>query len=274
MKLKVRCPSCAKLYEVESEEVHTDTPVFQCMSCESRFGFEYPPVDANNVLAFVVPNTSAKPRAATQQEAVIEATVASMEAIEPKEPIGQQEMKSCPKCGALNGRRAHECYSCHVLFERLEGLPQDTSLRAQPSLVRKWKNVLENFENSELHDEFIRSCVELDAHRFAIMKYEEIKTAQGGDALCDQMIAKVNSLMMVSLAQKPVVKDSAKVSDRPKWMKWIFIGPFALSALLILWGVLSLGHRNLVGVGVALACMAAGLIIIVRGQLSWSDFTD
>lgn len=270
MKLKVRCPSCAKLYEVASEEVHSDTPVFQCMSCESRFGFEYPPEDANNVLAFIVPNPSAKPRAAIQQEASLE-PVSTGSAL--SEPMGQQEMKSCPKCGALNGRRAHECYSCHVIFERLEGLPQDASLRAQPSLVRKWKNVLENFENAELHDEFIRSCAELDAHRFAIMKYEEIKAAQGGDALCDQMIAKVNSLMMINLSQKPLAKEST-ANARPQWMKWIFIGPFALSALLILWGVLSLGHRNLIGVGVALACMAAGLIVMVRGRLSWSDFTE
>ncbi|WP_413557828.1 hypothetical protein [Bdellovibrio sp. HCB209] len=282
MKFKVRCPSCAKLYEVASEDLHSDTPVFQCMSCENRFGFENPPVDAANVVTFLVPAPAVEARANVQQNSEdIFASVmaAASEAVVASEPtahqVQNQEMKSCPKCGALNGRRAQECYSCHVLFERLEGLPQDPNLRAQPSLVRKWKNILENFEDENLHEAFIKSCAELDALRFATMKYEEIKAAQGGDALCDQMLARINSIMMVGISQKPTMKvKNPAHADRPKWMKWVYIGPFALSALLILWGLLSLGHRNLVGVGVALSCMAVGLIVMVRGRLSLSDFMD
>ncbi|UYL09547.1 hypothetical protein B9G69_003045 [Bdellovibrio sp. SKB1291214] len=283
MKLKVRCPSCAKLYEVASEDIHSETPVFQCISCDSRFGFEYPPVDAANVLTFAV-STPGMGESNAQQNSPMSAEelLASFKDVTVEAPVeptaGQvqsQEMKSCPKCGALNGRRSKECYSCHVLFERLEGLPQDPSLRAQPSLVRKWKNVLENFEDVNLHEAFIKSCGELDAFKFAIMKYEEIKAAQGGDVLCDQMIARINSMMIVSMSQKPTLKSAAEVNAvRPKWMKWIYIGPFALSALLILWGMLNLGHRNLIGVGVALSCMAVGLIVMIRGRLSLSDFMD
>jgi hypothetical protein len=187
--------------------------------------------------------------------------------------MNSQHMKSCPKCGAMNGRRSKECYSCHVLFERLEGLPQDASLKAQPSLVRKWKNLLENFENQELHDEFIRSCQRLDALRFAVSKYEEIKAAQGGDALCDRMIAQINSLMMVHLSQKPLAPAAAK-ADKPKWQKYLFWGPYALSGILVLLGMMNLGHRNLIGLGVAIACMASGIIVMVRGKISISDFVD
>lgn len=192
-------------------------------------------------------------------------------AVSVSEP-GTQEMKSCPKCGALNGRRAKECYSCHVIFEKLEGLPKDPSLKAQPSLVRKWKNLVENFENQELHDEFIRSCHELDALRFAVLKYEDLKAAQGGDPVCDQMIARINSLMLIGLAQKPGAK--ADNAMKPKWHKYLFWGPFGLSALLILMGMINLGHRNLIGVGVALACMTAGLIVMIKGRISVSDFLD
>ncbi|MNL20923.1 hypothetical protein D3C87_1421950 [compost metagenome] len=185
-------------------------------------------------------------------------------------------MKSCPKCGALNGRRSKECYSCHVLFERLEGLPQDPSLRAQPSLVRKWKSLLENFTDMNLHDDFIRSCRELDALKFAVLKYEELKAAQGGDELCDQMLARIQGMMMVSLSQKPVRKDSAEpvVSFITKNRKYFYWGPYGISALMILVGMMNLGHRNLIGVGVALACMTSGLIVMIRGRISWSDFVD
>lgn len=265
-KLKIRCPSCAKLYEVESEDIHSETPLFQCISCDSRFSFEYPPEDPQNVLCFVVPMTVTAP-APTE-----ELSVAQHQEARP-EP-GASEMKSCPKCGALNGRRSKECYSCHVLFEKLEGLPKDPSLKAQPSLVRKWKNLVENFENEDLHDEFIRACHQLDALRFATLKYEELKAAQGGDPQCDQMIARINSLMMVGLSQKPVAGKTTDTPARPKWQKYLYWGPFAVSALLILLGIVNLGHRNLIGTGVALAFMAAGLIVMIRGKISLSDFID
>ncbi|WP_347358109.1 hypothetical protein [Bdellovibrio sp.] len=275
MKLKIRCPSCAKLYEVESDDIQSETPLFQCISCESRFSFEYPPQDPLNVMCFKV---SLEPEATEeiQNESVAPMMEKSEQILAAERHVGMatepgtHEMKSCPKCGALNGRRAKECYSCHVIFEKLEGLPKDPSLKAQPSLVRKWKNLVENFENEDLHDEFIRSCHQLDALRFAVLKYEDLKTAQGGDPKCDEMIARINSLMMVGLSQKPVTGEATK----PKWNKYLYWGPFGLSAFLILLGMINLGHRNLIGVGVALACMTAGLIVMIKGRISASDFLD
>lgn len=251
-----------------SDDIHSETPLFQCISCESRFSFEYPPVDPKNVPCFLVTGASESEVESISQGISISNTQHQEFISEPS----AQDMKSCPKCGALNGRRSKECYSCHVLFERLEGLPKDSSLKAQPSLVRKWKNLVENFENETLHDEFIRSCHELDALRFAALKYEELKSAQGGDPLCEQMIARINSLMVVGLAQKTASSTESLV--RPKWQKYFYWGPFAISAFLILLGMINLGHRNLIGVGVALAFMAAGLIVMIRGKISLSDFID
>jgi len=279
VKLKVRCPSCSKLYEVSGEDIHSEVPVFQCVTCDSKFAFAYPPENPDRVDCFALTasearlveaeSNNANGQKLTFQEALTE--VVTTQAV--VQTAQSQQMKSCPKCGAMNGRRSKECYSCHVLFERLEGLPQDPSLKAQPSLVRKWKNLLENFDNQELHDEFIRSCQKLDALRFAISKYEEIKAAQGGDALCDRMIAQINSLMMVNLSHKPLAPAPAK-SVKPKWQKYLFWGPYALSALLVLLGMMNLGHRNLIGLGVAIACMASGVIVMVRGRFSASDFLE
>jgi ribosomal protein L40E/DNA-directed RNA polymerase subunit RPC12/RpoP len=256
MKLKFRCPSCAKLYEVQSEEISSETPQFQCLSCESRFAFSYPPEEPTSISCYLIPTET---RASAPANEVEEAS--------------HSAMKACPKCGALNGRRSQECYSCHVLFWRLEGLPVDTSLKAQPSLVRKWKKLVDDFENELLHDEFIISCHQFDALRFALLKYEELKTAQGGDAKCVQMIARINTLLSVKLAQSEA-RGPRESKERPKWRKFLFLAPFALSSFLILAGILNLAHRNLVGVGVALAFMVAGLIIMVQGHLSLSDFID
>lgn len=261
VKLKIRCPSCAKLYEVQSEDIHSEAPLFQCISCETRFSFEYPPPNPLSVECFAVDMIEKSPQTADSGAQVTLGTIAQQEAT-----------KSCPKCGALNAKHSKECYSCHVIFEKLAGLPKDPSLKAQPSLVRKWKNLVENFGNQDLHEEFILACHELDALRFAALKYEELKAAQGGDPQCDQMIARINSLMMVNLAQKPLGKTEGPA--RPKWQKYLYWGPFGLSALLILLGMVNLGHRNLIGVGVALSFMTAGLIVMIRGKISISDFID
>jgi len=272
--LRVRCPQCTKLYEVQSEDIHSEIPLFQCISCDSRFGFEYSPENLERIETFLVPVNSAAPAQIHSENNNAAPTSAAF-----TEPTAQ-ETKSCPKCGAINGRKSQECYSCHVIFERLEGLPTDPTLRAQPSLVRKWKNVLADFNNEELHDEFVLGCQQMDALKFASMKYEEIKSAQGGDVMCDIMLAKINSMMNVTLSQNPTAKDQGRVQKIQSvtsleswielwndWKKYAHWAPYMLAAFMVLWGILSLAHRNLVGVGVALACMTSGLMFMIKGRL-------
>jgi hypothetical protein len=257
VKLKIRCPACAKLYEVGSSDIQTELPLFQCCSCQCHFGFEYPPKDPSQILCFPVDIQKATRRGS------------SVESVNAQR---QELTKPCPKCGALSSRKSKECYSCHILFERVDGLPKDISLKAQPSLVKKWKNLIERIEDEKLHDEFILSCHQLDALRFAAFKYEELKSAQGGDPLCDRMLARINALLLVNLSQKPL--SNLPENKKSKWQKYLFWGPFGLSALLILLGMVNLGHRNLIGVGVALSFMTAGLIVMIRGKISASDFVD
>ena len=258
MKLKVRCPSCTKLYEVESEDIHDETPLFQCVNCDQYFSFELTQDilindEPQNILTFAV-------NASRQAEPLLHT-----------EP-SQQPMKSCPKCSALNNLQAQECYSCHVIFERLKDLPLDPTLKAQPSLVRKWKNLLENFDSVRLHDEFLLSCQQLEALPFAMSKYEEIRKAQGGDAFCDQIIAKIHSMLLAGLQQSPPPTTDIKV--RPRWQKYIFWAPYVISLVLIVFGMTHLSHRNMIGLGVALTCMATGLIVMLKGRVSLSDFVD
>lgn len=264
-KLKIRCPSCTKLYEVSSEDVTSETPVFQCVSCATHFYFEFPPANLEKIECFAIEKSTTPEKLASNAK-------------QQKNVDPQEEMRSCPKCGALNGRRAHECYSCHVIFEKLEGLPMDPSLRAQPSLVRKWKNLVSNFENQELHDEFVRSCHELDALKFAALKYEEIKSAQGGDVTCDQMLARIQAMGAMSLAnhrnRRVEAQKVAKPEFRLNWKKCLLLLPLAISAMLILFGMLNLGRRNLIGVGVALTFMWVGMVIMVKGRIALSDFMD
>lgn len=258
-KWRVRCPSCSKLYEVSQADLHSQAPQFRCLICQCRFTFN-----------------------------------ADMEILEDsalKNPVvptvdAESQMKDCPKCGFSNPQTEAECRRCHVLFSRLEGLPQDPSVRAQPSLVRKWKSLLNDFEDTAKHDEFINSCRQLGALPFAQSKYQELKKIQGGDAICEQRLAQVQAYMLIDLeaqsqvswleqqSQHPRVQAALQFLSKFNWPKIAMWTPYLVSFALIVWGMVHLGHRNLIGLGVAIACLATGLILIIRGRLSLRDFFE
>ena len=245
------------------------------MSCSSRFSFVYPVTNPASVATFLVPSSPETEMARTfQQELEAQSFAALQQEIESS--AEKSGSRACPKCGAINEKKNDECYSCHVIFTRLEQLPLDPTLKAQPSLVRKWKNLILNFDNKDLHEDFLRSCHELDALRFAILKYEELKNAQGGsDEVCEKMIFKAHGLLQVTLPGKKngdlsFFKNTKQA--RHKWHKYILWTPLCISLLMIVVGFFSLALRNLVGAGVAVMLLTFGLILFWKGRISLSDF--
>ncbi|HEY8271282.1 MAG TPA: hypothetical protein VIG33_10375 [Pseudobdellovibrionaceae bacterium] len=263
-KLRLRCPLCAKLYEVSEADIKSNSPQFDCVSCATRFGFQYEGPTLRHIETFVV-DVSHNNKPDNKIDSKFESKVQS---------------KTCPKCGAINenktGKKMDECYSCHVIFSRVEELPSDPTLKAQPSLVRKWKNLIMNFNNKELHEDFLKSCYQLDALRFAILKYEELKSAQGGaDEISERMIFKAHGLLKVTLSSKtegePHFQKEAR-SARQTWHKYVLWVPLGVSILMILIGFFSLSLRNLVGAGVSVMLLTFGLILFWKGRISLSDF--
>jgi uncharacterized C2H2 Zn-finger protein len=279
-KLRLRCPSCSKLYEVSEGDISSHTPQFDCVSCATRFGFEYPVANYNQVATFIVSQGPSSQSAEMedartfQQELEAQSFAALQQEIE--NSADKVSTKSCPKCGAINEKKTDECYSCHVIFARLEQLPLDPTLKAQPSLVRKWKNLILNFDNKDLHDEFLNSCHQLDALRFAILKYEELKSAQGGtDELCERMIFKAHGLLQVTLSGKSegdLRFQKTPEAPRQKWHKYVLWVPLSIGIVMMTMGFFSLGMRNLVGAGVAVILLTFGLILFWKGRISLSDF--
>ena len=52
--LRVRCPACQKLYQVETETIFSQSPHFDCKACHSIFTFQFPALDAEQVPTFLV----------------------------------------------------------------------------------------------------------------------------------------------------------------------------------------------------------------------------
>lgn len=274
-KLRLRCPSCTKLYEVSEGDIKSHTPQFDCVVCATRFSFEYPVANPQNVATFVVSQQPEIQEARSfQQELEAQSFAALQKEIE--ESAEKNSNMACPKCGAINDKKSDECYSCHVIFARLEQLPLDPTLKAQPSLVRKWKNLILNFDNKDLHEDFLKSCHQLDALRFAILKYEELKSAQGGsDELCERMIFKAHGLLQVTLSSKTegdLRFQKTPAAARQAWHKYVLWAPLSVAILMMVIGFFSLSLRNLVGAGVAVMLLTFGLILFWKGRISLSDF--
>ncbi|WP_413288255.1 hypothetical protein [Bdellovibrio sp. HCB337] len=274
-KLRLRCPSCTKLYEVSEGDIKTQSPQFDCVVCATRFSFEYPVANPHNVQTFTVSQQPEMQEARSfQQELEAQSFAALQKEIE--DTAEKNSSKACPKCGAINEKKGDECYSCHVIFSRLEELPLDPTLKAQPSLVRKWKNLILNFDNKDLHEDFLKSCHQLDALRFAILKYEELKSAQGGsDELCERMIFKAHGLLQFTLASKTegdLRFQKTPSASRQSWHKYVLWAPLGVAILMMVIGFFSLSLRNLVGAGVAVMLLTFGLILFWKGRISLSDF--
>ncbi|MBX3035206.1 MAG: hypothetical protein KF865_14905 [Bdellovibrionaceae bacterium] len=258
--LQVRCPSCAKLYQVDVTAIFSTSPHFQCMSCPTRFTFDFPPADPLHVVTHAVE---------TQSPASVSPAT-----------------RKCPRCGAESRASAKECSSCQVIFEKLEGLPSDPSLRAQPSLVRRWKELLEDYTNEDKHHDFVMACQQLDALEYARHQYENIRQIQGQDEIATRQLSRLEAMKSVAPpppVRMPVRKPGDVLAKKepapehvplPQWRKALLAAPFVVSLAMILWGMMHTNHRNMVGSGIAIALLSYGLIVSLRGRLTLRDFWE
>lgn len=234
----MRCPSCAKLYQIDVSTIFSTTPHFQCLTCSVQFEFDFPPASGDIIKARRVSETQGT-------------GVAPAEAT-----------RRCPKCGAPSPKAAKECNACQVVFEKVERLPNGTLLKTKPSLVSLWKDLLENYTEEDRHQAFLMACKESEALEFAQMKYKEIRTAQGQDEIAQQMLARIEALRTVMTIPSASGADNraGPTANRPKWLRIAIVAPFAISFVLICWGLMHAGPRNMVGAGIAISLLSYGLI--------------
>jgi hypothetical protein len=244
----VRCPSCNKLFRIDSREIKSASPYFDCTACKARFAFDYPPENVNRI----------ETRLISQKDTFQLADSLDQEEI--------PELRKCPKCEALNPRLSKECIKCGVIFERLENLPPaDAALGAIPSLVKAWQDLLSDYDNLRKHMAFVDRCEELQALPYALKKYESLREAQPQDGVAQQMFHRILLRKFASKAkQNSVYLKLAGISAQVNWLqvrKWI---PFAVGALFILIGMVHPLTRNMVGIGAAILFLTLGLRAFFR----------
>ena len=270
--VELRCPGCNKLYRVDTRDMKSTTPQFDCVSCHTSFTVEPDPqAQAQNSV------TTRRIQAKALDKIRYSPSTKKLNFAETAEGV-----KSCPKCETFNPHLSEECHKCGVIFAKLEDLPLDLKTGALPSLVKAWQDLMADYSNVTKHLAFVDRCEDLQAVPFALKKYQDLKEAQPHDEIAQQMFTHA---LLKSFARKAaVVADNAKVRwlrenieslrEQVNWTRVARLSPFVVSTILILIGIGNAGLRNLIGIGVSIVFIALGLTLITKGRLHWSDFWD
>lgn len=252
----VRCPSCTKLFRIDSREIKSSSPYFDCTTCKTRFTFDYPPANVNRIETRVISQKDTfQLEDSIDQEAV-------------------PELRKCPKCASLNPRLSKECLKCGVIFERVENLPAtDAALGAIPSLVKAWQELLSDYDNLKKHLAFVNRCEDLQALPYALKKYQSLKEAQPQDDVAQQMFHQVLLKNLRGRAEKiSGVPQIQALFGKINWARVRKVSPMVIGISLVLIGLTTSSARNMVGIGAAILFLVIGLTVFFKGRLSLDDF--
>lgn len=130
--------------------------------------------------------------------------------------------------------------------------PRKALLKATLSIADLWEAVQESYESEWRHQEFILACSRAGCLYYASQKYARILSASPTESIAVKMQGQIEALSSRDrFAKSPEVR-----SSRPSQMS----GLVAIIGLVIAaMGFISPSFRNLVGVGISIFVMAAGL---------------
>jgi len=249
----VRCPSCTKLYRVESKNIHTSQPEFSCKKCFCTFSFMNPPQDINNVKTFLVHASK----------------IQDLKFIEPiiKNDSEKNEdvLKKCPRCGLVNPKTFSECLSCHAIFDKeITGLGPN-----KMGLTKAWQELVQDYSNLKKHFGFVEACTDLNALPYALRKYEDLKSLQPADPIVDQMLAQIRfKAAELEFLKQQKSERQIKIEKIKKLLK---LSPLFLAGLMLILGILLTGYRNMIGFSVALLFIHIGIKLITLDNFKFSD---
>ena len=120
----------------------------------------------------------------------------------------------CPKCSTLNPRDEVDCRGCGVVFDRMrEGTAEFQAellaLAKDPTLIRQWSALLENYVELSAHDAFVVDCERVGALAFAAQKYGGILQVVPNEEIAKSKLNQIVGLM------------SHQFQIRPRAIPWI-----------------------------------------------------
>lgn len=286
----VRCPACSKLYRIDSKEIKSSQPHFECVTCDTKFTFDFPPQNLAKIetRAISVSTPEIKENSSADVVNSQDSSMGSLDGVQMRNAsleMGSQNsmaqspnLKKCPKCGSANPALNTECVKCQVIFDRVENLPMDAKLGAFPSLVKAWQELFSDYDNLKKHLAFVDRCEDLQALPFALKKYQALKEAQPHDPVAQRMLIavtmKTKGLQRIhaKLMKTGLITIGSAWATHIPWLRVRKLAPWITAAGFMLYGLSNAGARNLIGIGVAVIFLTIGMTIFIKGRISAEDF--
>lgn len=251
--MDMRCPECRKLYRVDTRDIISNDPHFDCIQCGVTFGVEMDPASPRKLIT----KTSNK---------VLLSKLSTQD-------LSPEAIKRCPKCASSNLKTSTECCKCGIIFERYERSEREGGVL--PSVAKAWTELLQDYNNLTKHLAFVDQCEELQAVPYALKKYQELKELQPFDEIANKMHGRVlvksfsrRSVEHIGTGLKKMtwlMTTLTFLKSRP-WGKYITVVTWTAPLLFILWGSFSAELRNLIGFGVSLLFLRIAAWIFVGGH--------
>ena len=272
----MRCPQCFEVFDVNLIDIRSLDPQFKCSSCDSFFE-----LSLRNEIDF----------SQTQLAKPVSSSPAESKHLK-SDPILHKVFAKCPKCSEPYAQQDKECHRCGVVFESLMRIEhrklsdeQSTSIYASSVVKDAWEDVLLNYENIELHQNFIAAAWADGSLDYASAKYKEMSELIPGDAVSKQLLAEIKALADVSFENQS--ETNSKSVSQENIFSSILEGLFNFRDLnlsfkrmklanvitniiligcgvVIAMGILLPHLRNLIGFGVSLLFLVLALRFFVR----------
>ncbi len=166
--MRIECPQCQTLFDVESAELNAGEVRISCTSCEASLSLPLAP----------------KAKAEAKAEAKTESPAASG--------------LVCPKCSARVDAGVNACNSCGLstaLFADFEhdGLGEDHELEDA------WQQVCEEWSSDERHEDFMKLVASSGDYRIAALCYRGSAADAAHSQRSEQMLKRIHSMASVAL---------------------------------------------------------------------------
>ncbi len=203
--MKVQCPACREIVEME---------VFS--TTEAGLSFDCPGCGKSNF----IPNPQADKELHTQAPAeTATETVAEQDA-------GDDEIV-CPKCGHAQ-KDLYACHRCGLVFAKFDASNEPP----EPNAARElWLRIEADPHDQDLHEEFIKASMEARRPDYAARNYRILSRKPGMGELAEKMLVRLQTKLQAQLAPGSLSPTS---SDNPRrWGKILIWTLLAASIALL-----------------------------------------